>query len=82
MTCGVGEGRNPTPWYDEAHYLAQKPDVAALVAAGTFQSGIEHFVLIGTDESRDPSALFDESAFTAMITLPARFRKKRRVDSL
>lgn len=43
----------PTPdQFDEDRYLADHPDVAAAVAAGTFASGYEHFRLHGSAEGR------------------------------
>ncbi|GEM_PF-1685439 len=45
--------------FDEAFYLAQNPDIAAAVAAGSFTSGLAHFLSYGAAEGRDPNALFD-----------------------
>ncbi|WP_204140651.1 cadherin-like domain-containing protein [Halomicronema sp. CCY15110] len=48
--------------YDEAFYLSQNPDVAALVGS-TFNSGYQHFVQFGIAEGRNPSVLFNESFY-------------------
>ncbi len=40
--------------FDEASYLILNPDVAAAVAAGTFVSGLEHYVKYGRNEGRFP----------------------------
>ncbi len=51
--------------FDEAFYLAQNPDIAAAVAAGSFSSGLAHFLSYGAAEGRDPNALFDSDWYLA-----------------
>ncbi|MBC6478535.1 MAG: hypothetical protein GDA56_12895 [Hormoscilla sp. GM7CHS1pb] len=41
--------------FDEAFYLAQYPDVAAVVAAGAFADGRDHYDRHGRSEGRKPS---------------------------
>jgi hypothetical protein len=43
--------------FDEAYYLAQNPDVSAVVASGGFRSGLEHYVGYGYFERRSPFPL-------------------------
>ncbi|MGD1858680.1 MAG: cadherin-like domain-containing protein [Leptolyngbyaceae cyanobacterium] len=50
--------------FDEAFYLSQNPDVAALVGS-VFSSGYQHFVAFGLDEGRNPSVLYNESFYRA-----------------
>lgn len=51
--------------FNEGAYLAENPDVAAAIAAGTFSSGFEHFTLLGKFEGRDSGPLFDDSFYQA-----------------
>ncbi|MEM6521315.1 MAG: hypothetical protein AAF722_18520 [Cyanobacteria bacterium P01_C01_bin.70] len=51
--------------FDEVDYSARYPDVAAGIEQGDFASGLEHFILFGTGEGRDPGQRFDESAYLA-----------------
>ena len=51
--------------FNEGVYLAENPDVANAVAAGTLSSGFEHFTLAGKFEGRDPGPLFDDSFYQA-----------------
>lgn len=51
--------------FNEGVYLAENPDVANAVAAGTFSSAFEHFTLLGKFEGRDPGPLFDDSFYQA-----------------
>jgi len=46
--------------FDEAFYLRQYPDVKAVVDAGGFASGYEHFMANGQYKNRRPSAFFDQ----------------------
>ncbi|MGD1858679.1 MAG: cadherin-like domain-containing protein [Leptolyngbyaceae cyanobacterium] len=50
--------------YDEAFYLNQNPDVAALVGS-IFSSGYQHFITFGLNEGRNPSALYNEAFYRA-----------------
>ena len=50
------ETNEVSPDFDEAFYLAQYPDVAAVVAAGAFASGRDHYDQHGRSEGRLPSA--------------------------
>ncbi len=50
---------SPSPYFDEAFYLANDADITSAVAGGTFASGYEHFVLHGMNEWRRPFAGFD-----------------------
>ncbi len=45
--------------YEDSYYLAENPDVAQAVAAGSFTGGFQHFVDFGQYEGRDPGPLFD-----------------------
>ncbi|MCT7967740.1 SBBP repeat-containing protein [Laspinema sp. D1] len=60
-------GLNPlTLYFNEAAYLAQDPGVAEAVAAGTFTSGLEHYLLFGRDEGRPaPTQFFNEGEYLA-----------------
>lgn len=40
------------PFFDEGDYLTFNPDVAQAVKNGQFQSGLEHFILLGQFENR------------------------------
>jgi 2',3'-cyclic-nucleotide 2'-phosphodiesterase / 3'-nucleotidase / 5'-nucleotidase len=45
--------------FDEAFYASNNPDVAAAIAAKTFDTGFDHFTEFGQEEGRDPSQFFD-----------------------
>jgi 2',3'-cyclic-nucleotide 2'-phosphodiesterase (5'-nucleotidase family)/DNA-binding beta-propeller fold protein YncE len=63
VESGALEGRMPNvSFYQEDFYLANNPDVAAVVPVG---GGFEHFVQFGAVEGRQPSALYSESAYLA-----------------
>jgi hypothetical protein len=49
--------------FDETHYLAENPDVAAAVHTGYFVSGFDHFAQFGVLEGHDPSLLYDEEYY-------------------
>ncbi|MCT7956090.1 SBBP repeat-containing protein [Laspinema palackyanum] len=60
-------GLNPLSLYfNEGAYLAQNPGVAEAVAAGTFTSGLQHYLLFGRDEGRPaPTQFFNEGEYLA-----------------
>lgn len=41
------------PFFDEKDYLAFNPDVASAVRAGSFQSGLDHYIQFGQFENRN-----------------------------
>jgi len=45
------------PYFDEQYYDSHNPDVAAAIHAGTFQSGLQHFLTYGIFENRNPDAV-------------------------
>lgn len=45
--------------YNETYYLTQNPDVAAVVRAGIYKSGLAHWQAYGQYEGRQASKLFD-----------------------
>jgi hypothetical protein len=47
--------------FDDHYYLAQNPDVAAAVAAGTFATGYDHYIKYGQFEGRSPSPYWNEA---------------------
>ncbi|QDG74557.1 hypothetical protein [Labrenzia sp. PHM005] len=49
--------------FNETFYLANNPDVAEAVAAGTVASAEEHYNLFGWSEGRDPNEHFDTSFY-------------------
>ena len=63
----------PPEGFDEAEYLAANPDVTLTVRKGTFESGRQHWLTLGHQESRplrsemrpQPPADFDEAAYLA-----------------
>lgn len=58
LQFGAQEGRDPGPYFDSDYYLAQNPDVAAVVGT-TFTSGYDHFRNFGFQEARKVSPLLD-----------------------
>jgi GT2 family glycosyltransferase/glycosyltransferase involved in cell wall biosynthesis len=58
ISHGVGENRNPNPFFESAWYLAQNPDVA--------RAGIHpllHYLQHGAKELRDPHPRFDATYY-------------------
>mgnify|MGYP001810718658 CR=1 FL=1 len=53
--------------FNETYYLAENPDVAAAVSSGAFTSGLQHFNLFGQSELRDPTALFSNRYYLAIM---------------
>ena len=51
--------------FDANFYLGQNPDVARAVGAGAIRSPLEHFLLFGQFEGRNPSARFNNSNYLA-----------------
>ncbi|NER06958.1 MAG: hypothetical protein F6K17_32440, partial [Okeania sp. SIO3C4] len=50
--------------FDEAYYLNQNPDIATLVANGSFRNGLDHFSEFGVEEERDFRVLlFNENYY-------------------
>jgi hypothetical protein len=49
--------------FDESFYLEQNLDVAEAVSNGELSSGLEHFLLYGLFEGRNPSVLFDTTFY-------------------
>jgi GT2 family glycosyltransferase len=56
---GIGQGLSPNPYFDEARYLNDNPDVEAAVKAGRYRSGHHHFLAEGESQKRAGSPLFD-----------------------
>ncbi len=50
---------SPSPYFDEAFYLANVPEVREAVEKDGFCCGYEHYTLHGMAEGRKPSATFD-----------------------
>jgi hypothetical protein len=73
IEAGASEGRlrpsiNPgeilgTLLFEESFYLNNNGDVAAAVQNGQFQSGFEHYIVVGQSEGRNPAPFFDESDY-------------------
>ncbi|MEY3867285.1 MAG: PPC domain-containing protein [Microcoleaceae cyanobacterium] len=54
--------------FDNTYYLQNNPDVATLVATGTYSSGFEHFQKVGKYEGRDPNAIFNTAYYLSTNT--------------
>jgi glycosyltransferase involved in cell wall biosynthesis len=55
---GVGEGRDPNPFFDSAWYLDQNPDVSAVGA-----SPLLHYMTVGAPQLRSPHPRFDAAFY-------------------
>lgn len=51
--------------FNEEYYLENNTDVADAVAAGDLDSGKQHWELFGTEEGRNPNAVFNTSYYLA-----------------
>jgi GT2 family glycosyltransferase len=56
---------SPSPYFDEAYYVANEAGVEASIAGGVFACGYEHFLLLGMNEWRKPFAAFDPHYYFA-----------------
>jgi GT2 family glycosyltransferase len=62
LRTGCRLAHSPSPLFDERFYLDQNPDVAALVRAGQYRSGFDHFCLHG-HRGLSPHWLFDDALY-------------------
>ncbi|CAG4922714.1 unnamed protein product [Acidocella sp. C78] len=62
LAIGARLGHSPNPLFAEPFYLAQNPDVAVLVAEGTYRSGFDHFCQFG-HRGLNPHWLFDDTLY-------------------
>ncbi|MDD2878183.1 MAG: glycosyltransferase [Acidiphilium sp.] len=62
LRAGCRLGHSPSPLFDERFYLEQNLDVAALVRAGQYRSGFDHFCRYG-HRGLSPHWLFDDGLY-------------------
>ncbi|MDR3521455.1 MAG: glycosyltransferase [Acidocella sp.] len=62
LNIGASLAYSPNPYFDEAFYCAQNPDVLELVRAGHYQSGFDHFCQYG-HRALSPHWLFDDQHY-------------------
>lgn len=62
LAAGRCAGHAPNPFFDERHYLTAHPDIAALVEAGRYASGFDHFCQLG-HRFHSGHWLFDEALY-------------------
>ena len=62
LRVGARLGHSPSPLFDEAFYLARYPDIAALVRAGDYDSGFDHYCQHGW-RGASPHWLFDDALY-------------------
>jgi len=62
LRVGARLGHSPSPFFDELFYLTSNPDIAALVRAGRYESGFEHFCQHG-HRGVSPHWLFDDALY-------------------
>ena len=65
LRAGCRLGHSPSPLFDEHFYLARNPDVAALVRAGQYRSGFDHFCQHG-HRGLSPHWLFDDALYAQL----------------
>lgn len=65
LTTGARSGHSPSPLFDEKFYLDTNPDIAALIAEGSYQSGFDHFCQHG-HRGLSPHWLFDDTLYAEM----------------
>ena len=65
LQTGCGLGNSPSPLFDERFYLARNPDVLALVKAGRYRSGFDHYCQKG-HRDRSPHWLFDDALYGSL----------------
>ena len=69
-TASAPTATAPQDSFDEAGYLAQNPDVAAAVAAGTYKSGREHWEKLGRNEVRPGGRQFTQKELDERAAWP------------
>lgn len=62
LRVGARLGHSPSPLFDELFYLARNPDIAALIRAGNYASGFDHFCQHG-HRGVSPHWLFDDALY-------------------
>ena len=60
---GWREGRVANRLFDEAWYMAEYSDAAALVQRGDFPNGFSHYLLVGEAEDRQPNPFFSPAIY-------------------
>ncbi len=59
MTMSQMPQTSDTPYFNEAYYLENNPDVLQAVADGEYSSGLQHFEDVGQFENRQPTQWFN-----------------------
>ncbi|MCF3947282.1 glycosyltransferase [Acidiphilium iwatense] len=62
LRFGCRLGHSPSPLFDELFYLNRNPDVAALIRAGQYRSGFDHYCQHGY-RGLSPHWLFDDALY-------------------
>lgn len=65
LRVGARLGHSPSPLFDEQFYLARNPDIAALVRAGNYMSGFDHYCQHG-HRGVSPHWLFDDALYAGL----------------
>ena len=65
LRVGARLGHSPSALFDEPYYLERNPDVAALVRAGQYASGFDHYCQHGW-RSVSPHWLFDDALYAEL----------------
>ncbi|MBS1076579.1 glycosyltransferase [Gluconobacter kondonii] len=81
LTNGNPTAYDPNPWFSEAFYAAQHPDVSAVVEQGRFRNGYEHFIRFGISEKRQPQADVDLADFLRQSGMQRMLRQPNIPDT-
>ncbi|MDE8348275.1 MAG: glycosyltransferase [Acidocella sp.] len=65
LNIGASQGYSPNPYFNEAFYGAQNPDVLELVRVGHYESGFDHFCQFG-HRALSPHWLFDDQLYARL----------------
>lgn len=65
LRAGCRLAHSPSPLFDERYYLDQNLDVAALVRAGQYRSGFDHYCQFGY-RGLSPHWLFDDALYARL----------------
>ncbi|MDD2859777.1 MAG: glycosyltransferase [Acidiphilium sp.] len=65
LRAGCRLGHSPSPLFDERYYLDQHLDIAALVRAGQYRSGFDHYCQFG-HRGASPHWLFDDGLYARL----------------
>jgi glycosyltransferase involved in cell wall biosynthesis len=72
---------DPSPWFSEAHYLAENPGLAGSIGPDGFRNGFVHFLAHGLQEGRSPHPDLDLAWYANRDEVRADIEAERASDA-